>query len=105
MRKLLFAALLLLNFYAQAQKMNLSSPHNKMFLSVSLEQGQLTYALKHQQHHVLLPSSLAIVLKDPAVELRQFELVKADSFLYDETWKPVWGEYASIRDHHRKLVL
>ncbi|MDQ6609203.1 MAG: glycoside hydrolase family 97 protein, partial [Bacteroidota bacterium] len=46
-----------------------------------------------------------LTFKEPAVDLKRFLIVKTDSSVYDETWVPVWGEYASIRDHHKQLTI
>jgi glucan 1,4-alpha-glucosidase len=54
---------------------------------------------------VILPSSLGMKLKEPAVNLNRFNLIKIDSAVYDQTWQTVWGEYSSIRDHHKELRL
>ena|GEM_PF-6797500 len=47
---------------------------------------------------------MAVMLKDlPAFE-KGFSIVKVDSLVYDGTWKPVWGEVASIRNHYKELA-
>jgi hypothetical protein len=67
--------------------------------------GELAYGVNYKNQPVVLPSTMSMSLKEPAIELRQFTLQRIDSTTYDQTWKPVWGEYSQIRDHHRELRL
>lgn len=91
---------------AQAQNIKLVSPDGQLQLQTLLQtDGRLQYSLQYKNKLVVLPSSLAVVFKEPNVALRQFTLVRADSSAFDETWKPVWGEYSSIRDLHKELRL
>ena len=34
-----------------------------------------------------------------------FQLQKAETATFDETWKPVWGEVSSIRNHYNELAV
>ncbi|HEY0752286.1 MAG TPA: glycoside hydrolase family 97 protein, partial [Chitinophagaceae bacterium] len=52
---------------------------------------------------VVLPSALSFKLKEPEAELWLFTVERIDSSVFDETWKPVWGEYSSIRNHYREV--
>jgi hypothetical protein len=99
--------LLLANCYtANAQKMSLSSPDGNIKLSViSSAAGELQYTVSYKNKPVVLPSSLGLTFKEPAVDLKRFSVVHIDSTTHDETWNTVWGEYASIRDHHKQLTL
>ena len=89
-----------------AQQITTSSPNGIVQLQVNLNtDGQLNYSVNYKSRPVILPSELAMKFKEPNVALNQFTLVKVDSLSFDETWKPVWGEYSSIRDHHKELKL
>jgi len=102
--KYLLAAFTTICFVVNAQQFATSSPDGNIRLAVNLSaNGDFTYAVNYKTHSVILPSSLAIKLKEPAVNLNQFKLVKVDSSTYDETWNTVWGEYSSIRDHHKEM--
>lgn len=106
MKKYLLLLMAFIALKASAQQISLSSPDGNVRLNVSLAAtGELSYSLNYKNRPVLLPSTLGMQFKDPAVSLTQFTMVKADSSSYDQTWKPVWGEYASIRDQHRELKL
>jgi hypothetical protein len=103
--RLLFLALIISRMI-NAQTFQLHSPDHQIVLSATVAaSGTLTYTVLYICKNVLLPSALAIRFKEPAVNLNEFTLIKADSSTFDETWKPVWGEYASIRDHHKELRL
>jgi hypothetical protein len=106
MKKYLLLLLAFTAYKAPAQQISLSSPDGNVRLNVSLAAtGELSYSLNYKNRPVLLPSTLGMQFREPSVSLTQFTMVKADSSSYDQTWKPVWGEYASIRDQHRELKL
>jgi hypothetical protein len=106
MRYLLFLLFTFCSLMATAQQQRITSPDGNLLLETSLDgSGQLTYSLQYRNRPVILPSRLGMRLKEPALDLSSFTLLGADSSLHNETWKPVWGEYASIQDHHRELRL
>ena len=83
-----------------------SSPDKRLRLVVSTgAAGELTYALTFRGQPVIAPSALGFTFSKPAVSLNRFTLVSADSSTVDETWKPVWGEVAQIRNHYTQLVV
>ena len=88
------------------QTLTIVSPDNNTRLHVSVSgNGELSYRLDFKNKPVILPSTLVMKFKEPEVTLKQFMLLKADSSTYNETWKPVWGEEANIRDNHKQLVV
>src|SRR5215203_3920219 len=90
----------------KAQHLKTTSPDGAIQLSVNFTpDGNVTYSVNYKSRAVILPSGLGIKFKEPAVNLRQFKLINTDSSTYDQTWNTVWGEYRSIRDHHKELVL
>lgn len=106
MKKIVFMLSLVAAITCSAQSISITSPERKITLQTTVgKEGQLQYAVKYKNRNVILPSTLSITLKKPAVELKSFALQKVDSSGFDETWKPVWGEYSSIRDRHRELSL
>lgn len=106
MRKYIILLFLVTAFTAKAQQFKTNSPDNAVQLIVALSaKGEVSYTLNYKNKPVILPSSLSMKLKEPAVNLNQFKLVKPDSSTYDQTWNTVWGEYSSIRDHHKEIRL
>ena len=107
MQKGLFAFLLFSCISATAQRtIRISSPDRNMDLNARISAtGELSYTVHYKNRPVILQSSLGFLLKEPAVELKEFKLQRIDSSIVNQTWKPVWGEYATIRDHHKELRL
>jgi glucan 1,4-alpha-glucosidase len=105
MRSILTFLLLAAVMFANAQNnMQMFSPDKKIRLQVDLsESGAITYQLWYKNKTVIQPSGLGFELKEPAIVLKSFTLVAAKPSEFDETWKPVWGEYATIHDQHNEL--
>lgn len=106
MKYLKLLLLFLISNAMQAQQNSISSPDGNIVLTTSIAtDGTLNYTVQYKNRNVILPSTLSMKFKEPAVELKQFTLVNAATCSYDQTWKPVWGEYANIRDNHEQLTL
>ena len=111
-----------------AAAQNLQSPNGNFTMNFSVDaQGRPTYWLKYKGRDIIKPSHLGIELKqeDPN-KAQDFEFKtradasklaqKADlmtgfvetahtTTTFDETWKPVWGEESSIRNHYNELCV
>lgn len=109
---LLFSALLLpLSVAAQT----VSSPNGAISVSFSLtDGGRPTYEMTYKGRPVVKPSHLGLELaKDKHATKGFAETSLMDGFTeshsevssFDETWKPVWGETASIRNHYNELLV
>ena len=125
-RTLLSAALICVALGAMAQKV--TSPDGKMELSFALDNGRPTYTLRVDGKTVIAPSHLGYQLKKENGEkstdfdwkpsratdkdasrkadfFSDFTLEKFENNSFDETWKPVWGEESSIRNHYNELLV
>ena len=125
-RILLSAALICIALGAMAQKV--TSPDGKMELSFALDNGRPTYTLRVDGKTVVAPSHLGYQLKKENGEkstdfdwkpsratdkeasrkadfFSDFTLEKYENNSFDETWKPVWGEESSIRNHYNELFV
>ena len=125
-RTLLSAALICIALGAMAQKV--TSPDGKMELSFSLDNGRPTYTFSVDGKTVVAPSHLGYQLKKENGEkstdfdwkpsratdkeasrkadfFSDFTLEKFENNSFDETWKPVWGEESSIRNHYNELLV
>ena len=125
-RILLSAALICIALGAMAQKV--TSPDGKMELSFVLDNGRPTYTLRVDGKTVVAPSHLGYQLKKENGEkstdfdwkpscatdkeasrkadfFSDFTLEKFENNSFDETWKPVWGEESSIRNHYNELLV
>lgn len=109
---LLFSALLLpLSVAAQT----VSSPNGAISVSFSLaDGGRPTYEMTYKGLPVVKPSHLGLELaKDKHATKGFAETSLMDGFTeshsevssFDETWKPVWGETATIRNHYNELLV
>ena len=125
-RILLSAALICIALGAMAQKV--TSPDGKMELSFALDNGRPTYTFRVDGKTVIAPSHLGYQLKKENGEkstdfdwkpsratdkeasrkadfFSDFTLEKFENNSFDETWKPVWGEESSIRNHYNELLV
>ena len=109
---LLFSALLLpLSVAAQT----VSSPNGAISVSFSLaDGGRPTYEMTYKGRPVVKPSHLGLELaKDKHATKGFAETSLMDGFTeshsevssFDETWKPVWGETATSRNHYNELLV
>ncbi len=64
------------------------------------EDGSLSYSVSWKGQQVVLPSSLGLEGFD-----KGFQLAKEETRTHDETWKPVYGERAVVRDCYNALTL
>jgi glucan 1,4-alpha-glucosidase len=103
----ILSILMLICQFISAQKSLISfSPNHQISLSISIDaKGQCTYSSFYLGKPIITASSLGIELAKPATQLHNFQLVKVDSSLIDETWSPVWGEQSHIRNHYREIKL
>ncbi len=123
---LILAFLLPACFASQAQQ--LKSPDGRFEMNFSLdEKGRPQYDLSLEGRPVVLQSKLGFELKreDPNVStdfsfhefkdattldkkadlMYDFEVAETKRSSFDETWKPVWGEEAEIRNHYNELCV
>lgn len=123
----IFIAFCLLFSTMKAQE--LKSPNGNLILKFSLQNnGVPTYSLTYKGKDVIKPSKLGLELKDNSDAhtdfndfsikgntdtqkedkvslLNGFELADSKTATFDETWKPVWGEVSSIRNHYNELAV
>lgn len=123
-RFLILALIALALLPLQAQQ--LISPNGKFVMNFSLDaSGRPTYDLTFKGKTVIKPSKLGLELKQedpnnstdfgvmvnkPSEEVIRkadlmtgFSIVSTRTSTFDETWKPVWGEESSIRNHYNEL--
>ncbi|MCD7714097.1 MAG: glycoside hydrolase family 97 protein [Prevotella sp.] len=111
MRKiLLFAALL--PIFAAAQ--TVLSPDGNVALTFSLADGRPTYEMTYKGKDVVRPSRLGLELAktkhasrgmDETDLMDGFTVADTQTAEFDETWAPVWGETATIRNHYNELAV
>ena len=89
-----------------ADAVSLRSPDGKLELKFFVADGGVPeYALLRDGKDVVLPSRLGFDLIGQE-DLRDGFTLTATAFASeDETWKPVWGEEESIRNHYNEVLV
>lgn len=122
MKKYLMIAAALLTGAAAAAQETLVSPDGNLTLTFALAtDGAPTYALDYKGRAVVLPSRLGFSLRGDAPSLEfgaeiekggygapvsladGFEVTDVTRGEADETWHPVWGEQATIRNRYNEM--
>lgn len=90
-----------------------SSPNGNVTVKFSLtNDGQPTYEMEYKGKTVCKPSHLGLELakdKHASKGMQETDLMKGfketghKTSTFDETWKPVWGETATIRNHYNEM--
>ena len=91
------------------------SPNGNVSVNFSLQgNGVPTYSMTYKGKAVVKPSHLGLELmkdKHASKGLRETDLMNGftvkdtQTSTFDETWKPVWGETATIRNHYNELAV
>lgn len=85
---------------------SITSPNGKLQLNFSVnENGEPVYELFYKSKMVIKPSKLGLELKGDPGLMDGFTLVDTKTSVFDETWKPVWGEVKEIRNHYNELLV
>ena len=113
MRKIkLISALLLLPMAMMAQ--TVTSPGGKVAVKFSLDNGRPTYEMTYKGKTVVKPSHLGLELAKTKYASKGMEetdlmdgftVTKSDTSSFDETWKPVWGQTATIRNNYKEMAV
>ena len=83
---------------------SITSPNGNLHLDFTVNaQGEPVYQLIYKGKAVVKPSKLGLELKDDPGLMSNFTLTGTETSTFDETWKPVWGEVAQIRNHYNEL--
>ena len=83
----------------------LRSPDGQLELKFAVVDGVPEYALDRAGKAVVLPSRLGYELLDRESLDGGFTMTGTAFDSFDETWEPVWGEEASIRNHYNELLV
>lgn len=105
-------ALLLLPLMATAQ--TVTSPNGNVEVKFSLDNGRPTYEMTYKGKAVVRPSQLGLELvktKHASKGMEEtdlmdgFTVTDTQTSTFDETWKPVWGQTATIRNHYNEMAV
>ena len=87
------------------EPIKLQSPDKQLELSFELRDGVPYYALNRAGKPVVLPSKMGFILEWRDDLKDHFVLKETKYSTFDETWEPVWGEEAKIRNHYNELLV
>ena len=107
MKKLIQVLFVLLISINSSIGQELKSPNGQFSMNFSLlKDGTPTYELSYKNKPIIKSSKLGFELKnDKNSLLNGFVITNSKSSTFDETWKPVWGEVAQIRNHYNELAV
>lgn len=90
-----------------ANAQQLKSPDGKLTMTFALKDGgKPSYSLVYKNKDVIKPSKLGLELKDDKKSLlSDFTVADTKTSSFDESWKPVWGEVKTIRNHYNELAV
>ena len=96
----------------------LQSPNGKYQFTFSQKEGKLLYSLDYAAKQVieegelgvnidnhLVESAMGIPVDNSNVWTNGMEVASVDRRSEDNTWKPVYGEYAQIRDRYNEMTI
>ena len=96
-----------------AAAQTVKSPNGNVALTFTLsDNGRPTYEMTYKGRAVVKPSHLGLELakdrhaskgKDETDLMDGFKITDTRVSSFDVTWKPVWGETATIRNHYNEL--
>ena len=91
-----------------------TSPNGNVEVKFSLDGGRPVYEMSYKGKTVVKPSHLGLELaksKHASKGMEETDLMdgftvkSTDTSSFDETWKPVWGETATIRNHYNEMAV
>jgi hypothetical protein len=88
-----------------ADALTLQSPDQQLELKFAVVDGKPQYALDRNGKAVVLPSRMGFTLEWRDDLAHAFVLKDKAYSTFDETWEPVWGEEARIRNHYNELLV
>ncbi len=125
MRRIKVFFILCILFTGSVFSIDLTSPDANIKMKFSIkDNGFPVYELSYKGNAIIKPSKLGLELlgENEKVEFgkelskkkqrdsqnsmyHNFTVIKTEIATFNETWKPVWGEEASIRNHYNELMV
>ena len=105
MKSILTSLFFCLSAFSIFAKASLTSPDGSFVLNVDVSNvGEPLYNLSYKGKPVVLDSRLGLSAAE-ADFVDGFKIMSVDTLSFDETWQPVWGEYADIRNNYNELAV
>lgn len=83
---------------------SISSPDENIQLNTTSENGQVFYSVEFKGKRVIAKSRLGVELTGGAFS-GDLEVTGSEETAFDETWKPVWGQFSEYRNQYHQLTL
>jgi hypothetical protein len=80
-----------------------TSPDGRLSVTVDVSSGEATYSVSHDGTTVVSESGLGFEFEDQAPFETGLRVTGTERTTYDETWEPIWDQYAEIREHYTEL--
>ena len=77
------------------------SPGKVLSVSLSIDEGRLSYAVARFGQPVIAPSRLGFLLQGAQSLDRNIALVSQEISSFDATWEQPWGESRLVRNHYQ----
>lgn len=88
-----------------ASAAEIKSPSGEFLLKVDTDTaGVPVYSLSYKGKTIVRESRLGLTADEIGFD-NGFSITGAETASVDQTWNPVWGEYAEIRDHYNELAV
>lgn len=101
-----FLSLSLIFILNMVYSQNIQSPSKKISVDFKLTaSGQPSYSVNYNNKPVIFESTLGIKLKDKPALDANFTIDNVKNSSFNESWKPVLGEQATIVNHYNELII
>ena len=92
---------------AATNEVTLASPNGSFSIHLWIDdRGQPRYRVHHSKDVVIAASGLGLKLADGDDWTADFDSMEADPIqTRNATWKPLWGERETVRDHYRTVTV
>ena len=105
MRKVILTTVIATTALVAIARLTQTSPSGQLQLTVDVDAaGTPVYSLTYKDRPVVTDSKLGLEGKE-ARFTDNFVIESHDTATVDQTWVPVWGEYAVIRDNYNELAV
>ena len=102
---ILFCLALGVVFTSFANPVTVKSPDGQLELKFEVIGGIPQYSLDRAGKPIVLPSKMGFTLEWRDDLAHAFVLKDTKYSTFDETWEPVWGEEAQIRNHYNEMLV
>lgn len=101
-----FASVMVLSCGTEEKVYTISSPGNTNELVFKLtEKGEPQYSFSSNGKTVIEPSLMGFEFQEANKMTDGFEVVNTEEKSVDENWDQPWGEFKTVRDNHKELVV